>query len=259
MDLGITGKSILITGGSKGIGLACAKTFAQEGARLIIVGREQRALEDAAGQLLACGAMDPSTIQLDLSAAAAVDKLAEQISNVDVLVNCAGAIPGGGLDAIDDKRWRECWELKVFGYISATRHALSAMMGRGHGVIVNIIGVAGEAPRYDYVCGSAANSALISFTQAVGSHSTTKGVRVVGVNPGATQTDRLLKLYRARAAQKFGDEARWPEMLSHLPFGRPTMPEEIADLVVFLSSRRASYISGCVIDASGGAIYNHAW
>lgn len=259
MDLEIAGTHVLITGGSKGIGLACARTFAQEGARVSIVGRDGNALREAAAKLSECGCPDARTINLDLSTPPAVEKLAAQMPNVDVLVNCAGAIPGGGLESVDDRTWRESWDLKVYGYINATRQALGAMMDRGSGVIVNVIGLAGAAPRYDYVCGSAANSALISFTKAVGSHSTSRGVRVVGVNPGATETDRLLKLYKARALQKFGDESRWPDMLSHLPFGRAASPEEIADVVVFLSSRRASYISGCVVDASGGAVYNNAW
>lgn len=258
MNLELSKKSVLITGGSKGIGLASAKKFVEEGAIVTIVARNETALKQAARGVAEIGGA-VRTIQLDLSADDGVDKLREQLSTIDVLVNCAGSIPGGGLDQIDDRRWRESWELKVYGYINATRYALSSMMKRGNGTIVNIIGIAGAAPRYDYICGSAANAALISFTEAAGSYSTSRNVRVVGINPGATQTDRLVKLYEARATEKFGDAARWPEMLSHLPFGRPAHPEEIADLVVFLSSNRASYLSGCVVDASGGAVFNHAW
>lgn len=258
MNLDLSGKKVLITGGSRGIGLSTARKFAEEGAHVTIVARDATTLNQAARKLMEIsGAVD--IVQLDMSEDGGVGKLQDRLSKVDVLVNCAGAIPGGGLDGVNDSRWREGWELKVYGYINATRCALSSMMERSHGVIVNIIGIAGAAPRYDYICGSTANAALISFTKAVGSYSTRKNVRVVGINPGATRTDRLVRLSEARAREKFGDSSRWPEMLSHLPFGRAAEPEEIADLVVFLASGRASYLSGCVVDASGGAAFNHAW
>lgn len=129
------------------------------------------------------------------------------------------------------------------------------MTARKDGVIVNVIGFAGAAPKYDYLCGSTANAALIAFTRAVGAHSAMQGVRVLGVNPGPTKTERLAKLYRERAAAKFGDAERWGELVSHLPFGRPALPEEMADLVVYLASARASYLSGVVVDADGGGMY----
>jgi len=122
-------------------------------------------------------------------------------------------------------------------------------------VIVNVIGIAGVMPRQDYIFGATANAALVAFTQAVGVHATTRGVRVVGVNPGPCTTERLEKLYRGRAQSAFGDASRWKELLGTLPFGRASEPEEMADLVAFLASARASYLSGVVIDADGGARY----
>jgi NAD(P)-dependent dehydrogenase (short-subunit alcohol dehydrogenase family) len=161
----------------------------------------------------------------------------------------------GGLDQVAPQQWRDSWELKLFGYIDLTRLVLPAMLARGSGVIVNVIGSAGAAPRYDYIYGSTANAALISFTKAVGAHSAGHGVRVVGVNPGPTETERLTKLYQSRAAAALGDAERWRELLSNLPFGRPAHPEEIAEIVTFLASERASYLSGMVVDADGGAMY----
>src|SRR5207253_389391 len=121
---------------------------------------------------------------LDLSQSASVDRLASACGEVDILVNNAGAIPGGTLDMIDEKRWREAWDLKVFGYVNMTRAFLDLMVRRGHGVIVNVIGLAGEKFDAGYVAGSSGNASLMAFTRAVGSTSIDKGVRVVGVNPG---------------------------------------------------------------------------
>jgi len=254
MDLKLSGKKVLITGGSRGIGLACGQLFAEEGCHVVLVGSNEDALGAAAQKLEAYGSAI-ECVRADLSRNAGVESLSAQLQLADIVVNNAGAIPGGGLDSVNDDVWRAAWDLKVFGYINATRAALPSMMERGHGVIVNVIGIAGANPKYDYICGSVANSALITFTKAAGAQAAKKGVRIVGVNPGPTETDRLIRLFKSRAAEKFGDESRWQEMLTDLPFGRATKPEEIADLVVFLASARASYMSGVVIDADGGAMY----
>jgi 3-oxoacyl-[acyl-carrier protein] reductase len=258
MDLKLTGKSVLITGGSRGIGYASAQLFAEEGCRVTVLGGDRASVDAAEQRLKATYGTAIDAVCLDLGQSESLGRLKDRLEMTDILVNNAGAIPGGGLETLDDAQWRSAWDLKVYGYINAIRKALPAMMERGYGVVVNVIGIAGAAPRYDYLCGSTANAALISFTKAVGAHGTTRGVRVVGVNPGPTETDRLITLYKSRAEQRFGDEARWPEMLSHLPFGRAAKPEEIADLIVFLSSVRASYLSGVVIDADGGAMYGNS-
>jgi len=255
MELQLSGKSVIITGGTRGIGLACAEGFAAEGCKVTIVGRDRAVADDAAEQLKRRGAHAVDAIQLDLAVPEQLKQLAPHLCSTDILVNCAGAIPGGGLTSMDEATWRRAWDLKVFGYINTTRIALDAMMARKAGVIVNVIGIAGASPRYDYICGSTGNAALISFTKAAGAEAARHGARVVGINPGPTQTDRLLTLYRARAKARFGDEDRWQEFFTHLPFGRATEAQEIANLVVFAASPRASYLSGLVIDADGGAMY----
>lgn len=255
MDLHLKGKSVLITGGSRGIGLACASTFAAEGASVTIAGSSADSTARAQRELADKQSINVATFVGDLSLPEVRQALEARLDEVDILVNNAGAIPGGGLTAMTDTQWREAWELKVFGYIETTRMALPKMMERGSGVIVNVIGIAAEMPRYDYLCGATGNAALSTFTRAVGAHATSRGVRVVGVHPGPTETDRLVELYKARAREKFADESRWQEMLQHLPFGRAAYASEMADLVVFLASERASYLSGVVVDADGGARY----
>jgi NAD(P)-dependent dehydrogenase (short-subunit alcohol dehydrogenase family) len=255
MDLGLGGKRVVITGGSRGIGFACAKAFLEEGGQVTLVGRNEQSVRTSTDRLSREHGGQVDGLCIDLGARADASRLEESLKSADIVVNNAGAIPGGGLLSIDDETWRQAWELKIYGYLNAVRAALPAMMERGHGVIVNVIGIAGRDPRYDYVCGSMANASLISFTKAVGAYATGKGVRVVGVNPGPTRTERLISLYRGIARDRFGDEERWQDCLTHLPFGRPAASEEMADLVVFLSSARASYLSGVVIDADGGAMY----
>lgn len=255
MNLNLESKKVLITGGSKGIGYACAELFLAEGAEVAIVSSQSPSIEHALQELQATYGQKVTGYAVDLSAPDAQTRMAELLADVDILVNNAGAIPGGGLDAIDDERWRKAWDLKVFGYINTIRDVLPKMIQRKSGVIINIIGMAGAAPSYDYICGSMANASLITFTKAVGGHSSKSGVRVLGVNPGPTETDRLVKLYKERAQYQLGDESKWRDLLPSLPFGRPQKPEEIANLVVFLASEKASYLSGLVIDADGGAMY----
>jgi NAD(P)-dependent dehydrogenase (short-subunit alcohol dehydrogenase family) len=224
-----------------------------EGSDVTIVGKDPGRLSAAEGRLRAEHGRPVNAVAVDMSLPDALDRISAQLMSVDVLVNNAGAIPGGGLDRIDDETWRRSWDLKVFGYVNAARLALPAMVARGSGVIVNVIGIAGVEPRYDYICGSVANAGLVAFTKAAGGYSARHGVRVVGINPGPTETDRVTDLYRARAEQRFGDPERWRELFAQLPFGRLASADEMADLAVFLASQRASYISGVVVDADGGS------
>jgi NAD(P)-dependent dehydrogenase (short-subunit alcohol dehydrogenase family) len=252
MELGLHGKSALVTGASKGIGLAVAKLLAEEGCSLHLVARTETALQAARQAIRTRHNVNVTVHALDLSQSASVDRLIASCGEVDILVNNAGAIPGGSVDAVDEKRWRDAWDLKVFGYVNMTRAFLAPMTQRGHGVIVNIIGLAGEKYDAGYVAGSSGNASLMAFTRAVGSTSLDKGVRVVGVNPGPVETDRIVTLMKTRAEREFGDASRWLDYMKKLPLGRAAKPEEIANLVAFLASERASYISGVVYSVEGG-------
>jgi len=251
MDLGLKGRTVLVTGASKGIGLACAESFTGEGAKVIITGRDEARLNAAADKLKTAGA-DVSTFAGDLGVASDRERLYAAFPAVDVLVNNAGAIPGGNLLDLSLARWTESWQLKVFGYIHLTQLYLGAMKERRSGVVINIIGMAGQQPRWDYVCGSAGNAALIAFTRAVGAKSVDWNVRVVGINPSPTRTDRIESLMRKKAKDNTGDEEHWQEGLAGLPFGRLAEASEVADLAVMMASPHASYLSGTVIDVDGG-------
>lgn len=252
MELGLAGKTVLITGASKGIGRAVAESFAAAGCNLVLVSRTQAALEKAQGEIRDRHNVGVSIKAMDLSQSGSATALAMAFPDIDILVNNAGAIPGGPIDVVTEPVWREAWQLKVFGYINLSREYFARMAQRKSGIIANVIGLAATRPMFDYIAGTTGNAALVAFTKALGSKSVDSGVRVFGVNPPSTSTDRLVTLSRTRAQQQFGDPERWQETLKGLPFGRPATPEEIADMVVFLSSDKAGYVSGVVLDVDAG-------
>jgi NAD(P)-dependent dehydrogenase (short-subunit alcohol dehydrogenase family) len=127
------------------------------------------------------------------------------------------------------------------------------MAARKTGVIVNVIGSAGEKMPANYIAGSAGNAALMAFTRALGRASPSDGIRVVGVNPGSTATLRLEMLLRHRAQEALGDAERWLELCQDMPFRRPGTPDEIANAVAFLASPRSGYTSGTILTIDGGA------
>lgn len=250
MDLGLEGKRALVTGGSRGIGFATAKVMAAEGCRLVLVARDAERLEAAAAALPQ--GTDVAVTAADLADPGAAERLAAAYGDIDVLVNNAGAIPGGSLMDVDDATWRRAWDLKVMGYVAMTRAFYAAMRARGGGVVVNVIGAAADVLDPDYICGSTGNAALVAFTRALGSSSDRDGIRVVGINPGPVRTERMIALQRRRAEAQFGDPERWEELVTEMPFGRPADPEEIASLVAFLASPRSGYTSGAVLTVDGG-------
>src|SRR5690242_4614330 len=239
MDLALKGKSVLITGGSKGIGLACAQAFVAEGCHVHLAARDKDRLASASRTL----GGEVKTHSVDLRDGAALRQLAKECEAVDILVNNAGDIPGGTIETVDEAKWRHAWELKVFGFINLTRELYSRMKARKSGVIVNVIGMAGEALPFEYVCGAVGNAGLAAFTKAMGKGSREHDVRVVGVHPPATRTDRIETLMRASAKAKFGDESRYKELM-----GSMIEPSQVGDTVCFLASPRAGQLSGVVLN-----------
>jgi len=253
MDLGLAGRRALITGGSKGIGRATAEVLGEEGVDLVLVARDPAVLAEAKEAVRARRQVSVATIAADLSREAEVLRVAKEAGAVDILVNNAGAIPPGTLAAVDNETWRAAWDLKVFGFISLCRAVYPAMAARRSGVIVNVIGAAGEKMPANYIAGSAGNAGLMAFTRALGRASPADGIRVVGINPGSTATQRLEMLLRHRAQEALGSGDKWLELCTAMPFGRPGKPEEIAYAVAFLASPRSGYTSGTILTIDGGA------
>ena len=252
MDLRLAGKRAVITGASKGIGLAAAFSLGREGCEVVIAARDAGALDGAVQQLCAAG-ITAEGVACDLSQEADQDRLAAQCGAVDILVNNAGAIPPGSLQEIDMQRWRSAWDLKVFGYFALTQKLYGRIAER-NGVIVNVIGAGGERFPPEYIAGSAGNAALMGFVKAMGRASFHDGVRVVGINPGFVQTDRVKMMMEARAERELGSADRWQELFSHLPFGRAAKAEEIGDAVAFLASPLSGYTSGTILTIDGGYV-----
>jgi len=254
MDLELKGKRALVTGGSKGIGRACAEALAAEGCNVLLVSRTAKALAAAADEVRARHGVDAQWKAADLSQRGAAEDVAGWAGEIDILVNNAGAIPGGDLLGVDEETWRGAWDLKVFGYINLSRQVYARMKVRRRGVIVNVVGSAGEKMNAAYITGSVGNAALIAFTRALGGASHADEIRVLGINPGPIATDRLVGLYRQMAQSQLGDASRYEELFNGMSFGRPGKPEEVAWTVAFFASPRSTYTSGCMLTIDGGQV-----
>ncbi len=252
MDLQLRGRRALVTGGSKGIGRAAAFSLAGEGCEIVLVARSRDTLEATAAGIRSRHQVGVRTVTADLSGDSACLKVAAAAGEIDILVNNAGAIPPGDLVSVSDAAWRQAWDLKVFGFISLARALYPAMTARKSGVIVNVIGAAGERFPPGYIVGAAGNAALMAFTRALGRASPAHGVRVVGINPGPVETERAEMLARAAATAEGRDPERWRDRNAALPFGRAAKPEEIGDAVAFLASPRSGYTSGTILTINGG-------
>ncbi len=256
MDLMLAGKNALVTGATKGIGRATAELLAAEGCHLELAARTADDLEQLAAILRQSNGIEVRTHAVDLSRSEDQERLATACADVDIAINNAGSNPAGEITDVDETTWRASWDLKVFGYVNLCRAFYGAMSKRGEGVIVNVIGNAGERMNAMYILGTSGNSALMAMTQALGARAPDFGVRVVGVNPGMTATDRGLTMLRSWSEQKYGTPERWQEFEKdlNLPFSRMATPEELANVIVFAASPRASYVSGTVITVDGGAV-----
>ena len=252
MELGLKGKVVLVTGGSKGIGLACVQAFAAEGARIAICSRSRDNIDKATAEL-----KDAFGVVADLvdavAAARMVDTVEDRVGPIDILVNSAGAAKRTPPDDLTPAVWRDAFDAKFFSYINVIDPVVKRMGKRGSGVIVSVIGVGGKVASSTHLAGGSANAALMLATAGLGATYAPKGVRVVGVSPSLTETDRVAEglATDARVSGISVEEAR-SRGVAKLPLGRMASAEEIADAVLFLASAKAGYITGVTLSMDGG-------
>ena len=259
MDLQLQDRHVLITGGSKGIGLACALGFLREGARVSLVSRDLQnlaqgrtalleALADAEGRI----SVHAADLRNPDSAVAALDAAEQGFGPVDVLVNSAGAARRTPPDELNAAAWHDAMDAKYFTYIHMIDPIVKRMARRGRGAIVNVIGQGGKVASPVHMAGGAANAALMLVSAGMASAYAAKGVRVNAVNPGLTLTERLQEGLKADATlQGIGSDEALQRATARLPLGRIAEPEEIANAVVFLASPKASYITGAIVAMDG--------
>ena len=262
MELGLRGTVVLVTGGSKGIGLACARTFAAEGARVAIASRDAGNLARAAAALRASGTGagdEPFTVTADLGdpaqAAEMVRAVEAALGPIGVLVNSAGAARRTPPAELTAAHWHAAMDAKYFPYIHAIDAVLPGMAQRGAGSIVNVIGMGGKVASPTHLPGGSANAALMLATAGLANAFAAKGVRVNAVNPGLTATDRMQEGLEAEArASGRTVEDVLAQRVAALPLGRVAQAQDMADVVVFLASGRAGYVSGSVVSVDGAGV-----
>lgn len=259
MKLNLDNKHILITGGSKGIGLACAQGFLDEGARVTLVSRSADNLATGRQTLLAAhpdAGTRIAVIAADLtdpaSALKALDEAEAGGGVVDVLVNSAGAAKRTPPDELTPQAWHDAMQAKYFSYIYMIDPMVQRMASRGAGVIVNIVGNGGKVASPTHLAGGAANAALMLVSAGLAAAFGPKGVRVNAINPGLTLTERLKEGLKADAkVQNVSMDEALNTANQRQPLRRLAEPREIADAVLFLASDRASYITGAILAMDG--------
>jgi NAD(P)-dependent dehydrogenase (short-subunit alcohol dehydrogenase family) len=253
MDLGLKGKNVLVTGGSKGIGLACARLFRAEGAKVAITSRSQANLDAAKKALGEC-----YCVAADLTDAAAAAKMVEEVESrfgaIDILVNSAGAAKRTPVAELSPTAWRAAMDAKYFTYIHVIDPLIKKMAARNRGVVINVIGQGGKVPTTTHLGGGAANAALMLATAGLATAYASKGIRVVGLNPGLTATERVAEGMKADArSQGITEDEALKRAVQRLPMGRLAEAEEIANVVIFAASDKGAFLTGANISMDGAS------
>ena len=246
MDLKLRDRTALITGASKGIGFAIAATLAEEGCNLILVSRTAADIKAAGQRILQTSPVSVVTHALDIAQSASIAQLAAEHPDIDILVNNAGAIPAGRIDEIDEKRWRDSWDLKVFGYINMTRAFYAAMKKRGGGVIINTASTAGLRPRPGLTWYNASKGAVITMTKSMAVELAPDQIRVNALCPVAGETGMLSEFMGGDTPENRA------KFTASIPLGRLSTPEDIANAALYLASDEASLITGVAFEIDGG-------
>lgn len=256
MDLGLAGKNVLITGGSMGIGRACAQLFAEEGCNIAITARTVETLEKTAAEIEEQTSARVVPLPGDMSVEEDVRRVTQQaietLGGIDILVTCAGSSPGGLMEDLTDDHWYSSLNLKFMGYVRSMRAVLPHMRQRGSGSIVLVVGNDGIKPSYWETTAGAANAAGINVAASMAEQYAPFGIRVNTVNPGPVNTGRWDGLEKAFARDKGVTQERAHELaVASIPLGRIAEPEEVANLVAFVASDCASFVNGSHILIDG--------
>jgi NAD(P)-dependent dehydrogenase (short-subunit alcohol dehydrogenase family) len=255
LDLQLQGRHVLITGGSRGIGYACAEEFLREGCSVSIVGR------DSTRVARSCATLDPngnlvSGFSADLTdpadALAAIESAERTRGPIDILVNAAGAARQKPFAELQPSDWQAAMQAKFLTYINVMDPLIKRMASRRTGAIVNIVGMGGKLPITTHLPGGAANAALMLASAGLAMAYGPQGIRVNALNPSKTATDRLAEGIAAQARQdNASNESVVAKANEASPLGGPASPHDVAAAVVFLASPRAGYISGAIISMDG--------
>lgn len=262
MDLGLEGKTAVVTGASRGIGLAIARAMVREGVSLVLVARTSDRLMQAANSLREHTAGHPlpaiHPVVGDLSLRAEVERIAEtavaRLGHVDILVNNAASTRAGRFFQMADEDLVETWQVKALGYMRLVRSLAPHMMGRREGRIVNIIGGAARTPSQDFIAGSMVNAALVNFTRGISRELAPHNVRINAISPGWTMTERQERSFALQAdAHHISVEELERRQARSIPLNRLVSADEIATLTLLLVSDRLPSMTGEDIVIDGGA------
>ena len=258
MDLLIKGRRALVTGASLGIGRAVVEELAREGCDVAMVARTEDTLRRAADDIARTSGRRVIAVPADASVPEAINSAVQQATQelggtIDILVNNAGSTPEDGIDRVDFAKWQYSIALKQFGYARFAQLVLPSMRTQKWGRIVNVIGRSGHQPRPVYLAGGSVNAGLLNFTKALAEDCAKDNILVTGVNPGPIDTPRWRSLRDAAARTRGITTDQYDgRAIASVPLGRIGTSEEVAAVVLFLCSERASFVTGEIVNVDGG-------
>lgn len=258
MDLGLKDKVVIVAASSAGLGKATAMAFAKEGAKVVITGRDAERLKQAKEEITGVSTSEVMSVQMDVTRADEINRLVdtviEHFATVHVLVNNAGGPPPGYFWETDDEEWNKAYELTVMSSVRMTRAVLPYMRKQQWGRIINITSNTVKQPIDQLLLSNSLRLAVVGWAKTLSNQVASEGILINNVCPGWTSTERVTQLTEARAeASQTSAEEEVEAIASNIPMKRLGTPEEFANLVAFLGSERASYITGTSIQIDGGS------